>query len=189
MAWGIGFIIYTALSLVPGTGGKSMVFGWLFGLWPAVMLVDCALTVAAMLTFGVSRMAFRDVVERRFGHNVERINRGLKKEGAFYLLVLRLTHMPFTFVNYASGATRVDARTFWWTTQLGLLPGTIVFVFAGTRVPRLRDLLDKGLMELVDPWLIGGLVLTALLPVLIRTAIRKIHGGTDRSMQAALRSP
>src|SRR5688500_15670449 len=58
IAWGIGFIIYTALSLVPATGGKSMVFGWLFGLWPAVVMVDCALTAAAMLTFGVSRMAF-----------------------------------------------------------------------------------------------------------------------------------
>jgi uncharacterized membrane protein YdjX (TVP38/TMEM64 family) len=189
IAWALGFIVYTALSLVPGTGGKSMVFGWLFGLWPAVLMVDCALTAAAIITFCVSRIAFRDVVETRFRNNVQRINRGLSREGAFYLLLLRLTHMPFTFINYACGATRVEARTFWWTTQLGVLPGTIVFVFAGSRVPRLRDLLDRGLMELIDPWLIGGLVLTALLPILIRTVIRRTRLRTERDIPAALRSP
>ena len=69
-AWLIGLAIYTAASLIPGTGGKAIICGWLFGLWPAVLMVDVALTAAALLTFSVSRFVFRHTVESRFQHNI-----------------------------------------------------------------------------------------------------------------------
>jgi uncharacterized membrane protein YdjX (TVP38/TMEM64 family) len=175
--WFIGFAIYVVASLIPGTGGKSMVCGWLFGLWPAVLMVDGALTLAALLTFSVSRFVLRDTVESRFRSNIARINRGLEREGPYYLLLLRLIHVPYTFVNYASGATRVDVKTFWWTTHLGLLPGSLAFVFAGTRVPSLRELIGNGPLSLLDPWLIAGLALSACLPVLIRYGVRRLKRG------------
>lgn len=171
-SWLIGFGIYFVASLIPGTGGKSMIFGWLFGMWSAVLMVDAALTLAALVTFLISRYLIRDLVESRFGSHVHRLNKHLERDGPFYLLQLRMAHTPFSFINYVSGALRIPTRTFIWTTQLGILPGTAVFVFAGTRLPTLRELSERGPIELLDPWLIIGLFLTAVLPVLIRNFAR-----------------
>ncbi|MBI1310033.1 TVP38/TMEM64 family protein [bacterium] len=167
-SWLIGFAVYYLAALVPLTGGKSMVFGWLFGLIPAVLMIDGALTLAALTTFLISRYLIREAVESRFAIHVQRLNGHVDKDGSFYLLFLRMAHAPYTFINYVSGALRIPTRTFWWTTQLGLLPGTIVFVFAGTRLPTLREIAEQGAMRLLDPGLIAALVLTGLLPVLIR---------------------
>jgi len=171
-SWLIGFGVYFTTSLIPGTGGKSMIFGWLFGLWSAVLMVDAALTLAALATFLISRFLIRDAIESRFAAHVERLNRHLERDGPFYLLQLRMAHAPFSFINYVSGALRIPTGTFWWTTQLGILPGTTVFVFAGSQLPTLRELSEQGPIQLLDPWLIGGLLLTAVLPMLIRKLTR-----------------
>ena len=171
-SWLIGFGVYFLASLVPLTGGKSAVFGWLFGFLPAVIMIDGALTLAALVTFLVSRYLIRDAVESRFAVHVERLNHHLERDGPFYLLSLRMAHAPYTFINYVSGALRVPTRTFWWTTQLGLLPGTMVFAFAGSRLPTLRELTEHGAMRLLDPWLLVALVLTGVLPVVIRVVLR-----------------
>jgi uncharacterized membrane protein YdjX (TVP38/TMEM64 family) len=181
-SWLVGFGVYFLASLVPLTGGKSAVFGWLFGFLPAVVMIDGALTLAAMVTFLTSRHLIRDAVEARFAVHVERLNHHLERDGPFYLLFLRMAHAPYTFINYVSGALRVPTRTFAWTTLLGLLPGTMVFAFAGSRLPTLRELADQGPMRLLDPWLIAALVLTGLLPVLIRFIVRgckALHSGTE----------
>lgn len=174
-SWLIGFGIYFLASLIPGTGGKSMIFGWMFGLWSGVLMIDMALTLAALVTFLISRYLIRDVVESRFASYVERLNCHLERDGPFYLLQLRMAHAPFTLINYVSGALRVPTSAFWWTTQIGLLPGIIVFVFAGTRLPTLRELSEHGPIRLLDPWLIAGLVLTAILPLLIRKLTRTLR--------------
>lgn len=171
-SWLIGFGVYFLASLVPLTGGKSVVFGWLFGFLPAIVMVDGALTLAAIVTFLSCRYLIRDAVEARFAVHVERLNHHLERDGPFYLLFLRMAHAPYTFINYVSGALRVPTRTFAWTTLLGLLPGTAVFAFAGSRLPTLRELADQGPMRLLDLWLITALVLTGLLPVLIRSLLR-----------------
>ena len=172
-SWLIGFTVYFLASLVPFTGGKSAVFGGLFGFLPALVMIDGALTLAAIVTFLSCRYLVRDAVEGRFAVHVERLNHHLERDGPFYLLFLRMAHAPYTFINYVSGALRVPTRTFAWTTLLGLLPGTAVFAFAGSRLPTLRELAEQGPMRLLDPWLIAALVLTGLLPVLIRFVIRK----------------
>lgn len=179
-SWMVGFGVYFLASLIPGTGGKSMIFGWLFGLWSAVLMVDAALTLAALVAFFVSRYLIRDVIESRFTGHVERLNRHLVTDGPFYLLQLRMAHAPYTFINYVSGALRVPACTFWWTTQLGLLPGTIVFVFAGTRLPTLRELAEQGVIRLLDPWLVAGLLLTAILPMIVRWLSRLLRQPSHR---------
>lgn len=167
-AWLIGLGVYFLASLIPGTGGKSMIFGWLFGVVPAVLMIDMALTLAALLTFLISRYLIRDAIEARFSLHVDRLNRRLQRDGPYYLLVLRMAHAPFTFINYVSGALRIRVETFLWTTAVGLLPGTIVFAFAGARLPTLRELAERGVIELLDPWLFAALLGTAFVPVLVR---------------------
>ena len=183
--WVLGFLIYTGLSLIPGTGGKSVVCGWLFGFWQAVLMVDLGLTFAAIAGFLAIRLLARDVVHARWNRALEKLNSHLEKDGAFYLLMMRLAHVPYSFVNYAAGTTSLPLRTFCWTTALGILPGTMIFVFVGTRIPTLRSLAENGVWELFDPLLFGILAATVVFPVLIRWAVTRYRqrGGTPGEIE------
>ncbi len=176
-SWLIGFALYLGLSLIPGTAGKSVIVGWLFGFWAGVLMVDVALTAAAMATFFASRFIFREAIESRFGVQLDRFRKKMESEAGFYLLSLRLLHTPFSALNYASGATSiVPAGTFLWTTQLGLLPSTMVFVCVGTRVPKLSVIAEKGPVALLDGPLMAALFATSMLPFIlhaITTGFRK----------------
>lgn len=167
--WLLGFALYLSLSLIPGTAGKSVIAGWLFGFWAGVLMVDVALTTAAMATFFASRFIFREAIDARFGIQLDRFRRKMESDAGFYLLSLRLLHTPYSFLNYASGATSiVPASTFLWTTQVGLLPSTMVFVCAGTRVPRLSVVAEKGPIALLDGPLFAALLASFLLPFILR---------------------
>ncbi len=173
--WLLGLAIYTIFSLVPGTAGKSVVFGWLFGFLPAVLLVDIGLTIAAIGGFIGARFIVRDLVVARFGETLAKLDCGLARDGWFYLLQMRMAHLPFSFVNYGAGATSVTFATFCWTTAMGILPGTMIFVFVGTRIPTLAELAANGVWPLFDPILFALLASTVLIPVLIRSAIRRFY--------------
>jgi uncharacterized membrane protein YdjX (TVP38/TMEM64 family) len=164
----VGFGIYTALSLVPGTGGKAIVYGWLFGFWQAVIIVTVGLALTGIVIFSLSRYLFRASIERRYTNFVSLMNKHLEKEGAFYLLTLRMAHAPFSIVNPVSGASRVRTWTFFWTMVVGLLPANAIWVYVGIRLPSLRDLANSGPGAFIDLPLIGALVACALLPLLIR---------------------
>lgn len=164
--------VYSVVSLVPGTSGKSIIMGWFFGLLQGVLIVDLGLTAAAYVIFMLSRYVLRDVVKSRMGYMMKRIDRAIERNGAFYLLTLRMMHVPFTLVNYCSGASSVSAATFVWTTSVGLLPGTMLFVYVGTQLPTLRQLVEEGAESLVEPSLIVALVAMGALPLITRSLIR-----------------
>ena len=97
-------------------------------------------------------------------------------------MLLRLIHAPYTFVNYAMGGTRVRVRTFWWATQLGLLPGNVVWVYAGSRFPSLHDIAHGGVRQAWTPDVVLALLVVALFPLIVRAAVRwlgrrRIGGG------------
>ena len=164
----IGFCIYTVMALVPGTGGKAIVYGWLFGFWQAVTIVSVGLTIAAMAIFLLSRYLIRESIERRYTNFLTLMNKHLEKEGAFYLVTLRMIHAPFSIVNPVSGASRVQTWTFFWTTVVGLLPANTIWVYVGIRLPSLHELAGSGAESFIDLPLIGALVVCATLPFLIR---------------------
>lgn len=186
-AWCIGLAIYTCLSVIPGTSGKAVIAGWLYGFWPALLLADLALTAAALITFEVSRVFLRESVEARFGMHVVLFRKKLEAGSWFYLIMLRLIHTPFSLVNCFSGATDiVSIRTFWWTTQIGLLPGTAVFVLAGTRIPSLSSLVKNGPLSILDPVLVMALVTASLLSVLLPLAVRPFLSATNRDSKISV---
>ena len=167
-SFAIGFCIYTVVALVPGTGGKAIIYGWLFGFWKAVTIVTVGLTIAAMAIFFLSRYLIRESIERRYTNVLAVMNRHLEKEGAFYLVTLRVLHAPFSIVNPVSGASRVRPGTFFWTTVVGLLPANAIWVYVGLRLPTLRELAASGPESLIDLPLIIALVVSGILPFLIR---------------------
>lgn len=184
----IGLAIYSVVSLVPGTSGKSVIFAWLFGFWQAVVLIVFGLTVAATVMFYLSRYVFRGWIEDRYTKFLTTLNRHLQKEGAFYLLTLRMAHFPFSIINLASGASRVPVRTFCWTTALGLLPGTLIFAYVGIRLPSLDVLARQGAGSLIDAPLIGALAASALFPLVFRWCVRKLGMLKDTDGESVVES-
>jgi uncharacterized membrane protein YdjX (TVP38/TMEM64 family) len=175
-SWLVGLGVYVAASLIPGTGGKAIIVGWLFGFLSGLMVVNLGLTIAAVVSFLVVRYVFQAAVHRRFGKMIAQIDEALAREGAFYLLTARLLHLPYTLTNYAAAATTVPPHTFWWTTQLGMLPGNVVFVLAGAQMPTLKVLAQQGPWSLINVPLLLSLSLAAFVPMGIRSAVRKWRG-------------
>lgn len=187
----IGFGVYAIVALVPGTGGKAIVYGWLFGFWQAVAIVTAGLAMAATAIFLLSRYLFRESIERRLPRFIGLINRNLQRNGAFYLVSLRMVHAPYSVVNPVIGASRVRIWTFLWTTVIGLLPPNALWVYVGIRLPSLRELADRGVESFVDLPLIGALVLCGVLPFLIRWLLHRsaLPAAGDRCRDAAIYQP
>jgi uncharacterized membrane protein YdjX (TVP38/TMEM64 family) len=171
-SFGVGMLVYTLLSLVPGTSGKAIVFGWLYGFWLALVLVNVGLTIAAVISFLLSRYVFRQAIQSRFAYTLERFDNAVRREGAFLVIGLRLMHVPFTFVNYTMGTTSMRTKTFWWASQVGMLPGCIVFVLAGAQLPTLNELVTRGMPAIFTPGLMTALALMALFPFVARRFVR-----------------
>jgi len=169
----VALLIFVGLSFIPPTAGKSLVFGWFFGLWQGVLLANVGLTIAAVGMFLFSRYILRAGLKSRFGAYVAYADRMMENDGAHYLFALRMMHAPYSFLNYAMGATRLEIRSFWWATQLGLLPGNILFIYAGTQLPRLEEAADEGLMSIASPQLIVAFVLLGVFPLAVRWAARR----------------
>jgi pyruvate/2-oxoglutarate dehydrogenase complex dihydrolipoamide dehydrogenase (E3) component/uncharacterized membrane protein YdjX (TVP38/TMEM64 family) len=163
---GAFFLLYvatTALSL-PGATILTLAAGAIFGLWLGLLIVSFASGIGASLAFLSSRYLLRDWVKARFGQRVEAIDRGIEQDGAFYLLSLRLIPaFPFFLVNLAMGLTAMRLATFHGVSQIGMLPGTLVFVNAGTQLARIESTAD-----ILSPALIGSFVLLGLFPLLAK---------------------
>jgi uncharacterized membrane protein YdjX (TVP38/TMEM64 family) len=99
----------------------------------------------------------------------------LDRDGVFYLLSLRLIHViPSWMINLVLGCTRVPVATFWWTTQLGMLPATSLYVYTGAHLPTMEQLKEQGIFGIVTPPIIAVFVLLATVPLVVRFVLR--HG-------------
>ncbi|MEV3832354.1 FAD-dependent oxidoreductase [Aeromonas allosaccharophila] len=163
------YVLSTALSL-PGasllTLGGSAVFGVAWGL----LLVSFASSIGATLAFLSARFLLRDWVTSRFGDKLATFQSGMAKEGAFYLLSLRLIPIfPFFLVNLLMGLTPIRVSTYYWVSQLGMLPGTFVYVLAGSE---LGQLTSTG--NILSPGLMMALTLLGLMPWLVKKLTTKL---------------
>ncbi|HEY7742176.1 MAG TPA: FAD-dependent oxidoreductase [Burkholderiales bacterium] len=132
------YVAVTGLSL-PGAAVMTLVGGTVFGLLWGTVIVSFASSIGATLAFLASRFLLRDWVQGRFGERLRPVNAGVEKEGAFYLFALRLVPaFPFFLINLAMGLTPIRTWTFYWVSQLGMLAGTIVYVYAGTTLGEFR---------------------------------------------------
>jgi len=143
------YIAFAALSL-PGAAVMSLVGAALFGFWTTLAMVSFASSIGATLAFWVSRFLLRDWVQARFGDKLKAVNQGVARDGAFYLFTLRLVPViPFFAINLVMGVTPIRSSVFYAISQIGMLPGTAVFVNAGTRLAEIdcvEGLLSPGLM-------------------------------------------
>ena len=161
------YVAVTALSL-PGAAIMTLVAGASFGLVMGTVLVSFASTLGATLAMLAARYLLRDSIQARFGRRLEDINKGIEKEGAFYLLTLRLIPLiPFFMLNLIMGLTRIRTWTFFWVSQLGMFAGTVVYVNAGTQIAKIDSL-----QSIASPALLGSFVLLGVLPLAVNKVLQ-----------------
>ena len=179
LVYGVAFLIYvvaTGLSL-PGAAVLTLVYGWYFGALRGLLLVSFASTAGATVAFLLSRFLFRDSIQRRFGARLSSFNEALEREGPFFLFTLRLIPaVPFFVINAVMGLTPIKTSTFWWVSQLGMLAGTIIYIYAGSSVPDLQTLADNGINAVFTTTQMTQIViafaLLGVFPLIVRYAMR-----------------
>jgi uncharacterized membrane protein YdjX (TVP38/TMEM64 family) len=166
----IFFVIYvtaTGLSL-PIATPLSLLGGALFGRWLGTALIDVGATIGATLAFLSSRYLFQDAVQRRVGERLEALNRGLEKDGAFYLFTLRLVpFFPFFLINLGMGLTRMRVWTYFWVSLVGMLPGTFVYVNAGNALSTIKSPKD-----VMSPEVLVSFILLGIAPLVFRKLLQ-----------------
>ncbi|NOZ40447.1 MAG: TVP38/TMEM64 family protein [Planctomycetes bacterium] len=172
----LAFVIYVAVTglSIPGATVLSLLMGWFFGWLPGVVLVSFASTTGATVAFLLSRYLFRTALQDKFGQRYQQFNEALKKEGPFYLFTLRLIPaIPFFVINVVMGLTPLKISTYWWVSQLGMLPATIVYLYAGSSVPTLAELAERGTSGILSFRIIAALALLGVFPFITRYALSK----------------
>ncbi|MEH6585093.1 MAG: FAD-dependent oxidoreductase [Halioglobus sp.] len=165
------YVVVTGLS-VPGAAVMTLAGGALFGFWYALLLVSFGSSVGATLAFLVSRTLLRDWVQGRFGRQLQAINEGFARDGAFYLFTLRLVPLfPFFLINLLMGLLPISTWRYYWVSQLGMLPATAVYVNAGTQLGQLDSLAG-----IVSPGLLGSFVLLGIFPLLAKWLMGWVAG-------------
>lgn len=165
--YGVLYVLITGFSL-PGATIMTLAGGALFGLLWGTVIVSFASTIGAVLAFWAARFLFREPLEARFASLLQSVNQGMAEEGGYYLFTLRLIPLfPFFAVNLVMGLTQMKTWTYFWISQLGMLPGTLLYVNAGTQLANINSLSD-----IASPVLVGSFALLGLFPL----AAKKIIG-------------
>jgi uncharacterized membrane protein YdjX (TVP38/TMEM64 family) len=164
------YVAMAALSL-PGAAIMTLAGGAIFGLAEGILLVSFASSLGAVLAFASARFVLRDSVQRRVGGRLQAVNEGIARDGLFYLFTMRLVPVfPFFVVNLLMGLTSIRLRTFYWVSQLGMLPATVAYVYAGTQLARIQHLSD-----VASPRLLVAFTLLGIFPLIARGVVRTLQ--------------
>jgi len=164
------YIMITAFS-IPGAAVVTLLGAALFGFWTSLLLVSFASTIGATLAFLSSRFLLRDWVQGKFGDKLSTINQGVEKDGAFYLFSLRLIPVfPFFLINLLMGLTPISVGRYYLTSQLGMLPGTAVYLNAGTQLAEIDSL-----SGIVSPSVLLSFALLGVFPIAAKWIMGKFR--------------
>ncbi|MEM9701713.1 MAG: VTT domain-containing protein, partial [Planctomycetota bacterium] len=178
----IGIYVAATGLLLPGAALLTLVYSWLFptvfGFWPglciAVAVVSFSSTSGATIAFLLSRFFFGETVRHRFPKQAEAFDRRFRKDGPLYLFTLRLiAGVPFFVVNLVMGLTPIRVWTYWWVSQIGMFPGTLVYCYAGSQFPSLAELAEQGVRGILD-WKLGvAFALLGVFPITVKKLFEK----------------
>lgn len=164
------YVVVTAFS-IPGAAVVTLLGAALFGFWFSLALVSFASTIGATLAFLSSRYLLRNWVQQRFSDKLNSINAGVKKDGAFYLFTLRLIPIfPFFLINLLMGLTPISTVRYYLVSQLGMLPGTAVYLNAGTQLAEI-----KTLAGIVSPTVLLSFALLGVFPFIAKWLLSKLQ--------------
>ncbi len=164
------YVLFAALAL-PAATILTLAGGAIFGFWTGMLLVSFASTIGATLAFLFTRFMFHDAIQAKFGDRLEAMNEGIEKEGAFYVFGMRLVPIfPFVMVNSLLALTKLKTWTFYWSSQIGMLAGTAVYVNTGTQIANIDSLAG-----IANPKLIASFVLLGVFPIIAKKALNYVQ--------------
>jgi len=165
----ISYILITGVSL-PGASIMTLIGGAIFGVSWGTILVSFGSTLGATMAFLVVRYLFHDSIQKRYSKQLEPINKGIEKEGGFYLFTIRLVPaFPFFIINALMALTPIKTIHFALVSQIGMFPATIVYVNAGTQLAKIESLGD-----ILSTELIISFVLLGIFPLLAKKIIEYV---------------
>ena len=165
------YVLVAGLS-IPGAALLTMAGGVVFGTIAAAVYVNIGATLGATLAFLVARYLAGEWVQAKYRDKLEGFNRDLERNASSYLLGLRLAPVfPFFLINILSGLTRVPLGTFVWTTAVGIIPGSLLYSYAGRQLGSINSVQEVFSWRVIVAFC--GLALFALLPAVIDRLRRK----------------
>ena len=167
IAYFVIYVLSTALS-VPGAAILTVAGGALFGFVNGTILVSFSSSIGALLAFFASRYLLRSFIMNKFFDQYQKIKINFSANQSAYLLSLRLAPIfPFFLINIIMGLLPIGWRRFYFVSQLGMLPGTIVYVNAGVKLSGLESV-----DQIMTPPIIISLLLVALFPYIMGRVFR-----------------
>lgn len=158
---------------VPGAVWLTLIGGFLFGIAGGAVLVVLSATIGATLIFLAARTVLARPLRARAAERMARLERGFRRGEISFLLIMRLVPIvPFWIANLAPAFLGVRLSTFAWTTLIGIIPGTLVFISIGAGLgEQLARHEEPDLSVIFAPHVLGpllGLAALAALPALLR---------------------
>lgn len=158
------YIGVTALS-IPGATIMTLTGGYIFS-YIGVIHVNLGATAGATLAFLASRYIIGSTIQEKYADNLIRLNKEIDENGSNYMLMLRFIFVfPFFLLNLLAGLTKIPTTKFIWTTSLGILPGSMAYIYAGKQLKEINSLSDVLSFNVILAFIF--LTIIAILPVLI----------------------
>ena len=180
----IFFVVYvlaTSFS-IPGASILSLLAGAIFGLLLGSLLVIFAATIGATIAFWLARYLLGNTIQERYADKLKTINAGVEKDGAFYLLTLRLTsHLSIFHYQCINGANPIRTITYVVVSFFGMLAGTVIYVNVGTQLANLESV-----GGILTPKIWGAFILLAIFPWIAKFIIKSIK---NRRIYAGFNKP
>jgi uncharacterized membrane protein YdjX (TVP38/TMEM64 family) len=165
------YILAIALSF-PSASLLTLAGGLLFGTLLGTLYSVIGATSGASIAFVLVRSLFAKYVQKKYPHKTGQFNQAIAEHGVSFLLFVRLVGIfPFFLINSLAALTPVSFGMFVWTTALGIIPGSLVYTFAGTQLRSLNSVRDVLSPALLGVFLLLGIL--ALLPIILKRLTKK----------------
>ena len=167
------YTIFTAFAL-PEAGIFTIVAGFIFGAIPATIYIVVAATIGSCLAFIMARYLVGDWLQEKYKNRLINFNKRMEQNGIFYFLSLRLFFViPIFITTILAGLTKLSLFTFFWTTAIGIIPGTFFYAFAGHQLNRIKKVSDIFSLNILLVFL--ALALLPLIPIIYNRFKKYFH--------------
>ena len=167
----VTYVICASFSL-PGATFLTLAGGAIFGIYLGTIAVSFASTFGATIAMLISRYLIKDWVQKRFKKEMKNMDQHFSKDGIYYLFSLRLIPLiPFFIVNLVMGVTSIRIKTFFWVSQLGMLPVTLLYINAGSQLNNINSVSD-----IYSPIFVISFLILGIFPLVVKKLLSIIKG-------------
>ena len=162
------YIVATVL-FIPGSL-LTLGSGVLFGVVGGSVCVSIGSVLGATCAFLTGRYLTRDWVSKQIEGNqkFKAIDSAVASEGWKIVLLTRLSPIfPFNLLNYAFGVTQVSLKDYFFASWIGMIPGTVMYVYIGSLAGSLAALGSQRISRTTAEWALYGIGLLATIALTV----------------------